>query len=65
MAASAVIRDLAADQIITEPGLYRMSLERHHSQPSAGVSVTSGILRKMELATPADVWAFHQLNPAR
>jgi len=29
------------------------------------VSVTSGILRAMELQTPADVWAFHQLNPDR
>lgn len=29
------------------------------------VSVTSGVLRKMELETPADVWAFHLLNPDR
>ena len=29
------------------------------------VSVTSGVLRKMELETPADVWAFSLLNPRR
>lgn len=59
------IIDLAPDQIITEPGFYRMPLSRHHNQPCDGVSVTSGILRKMELETPADVWAFHVLNPNR
>lgn len=50
---------------ITDPGFYRISLDRHHSQPCDGVSVTSGILRAMEIQTPADVWAFHQLNPDR
>lgn len=59
------IRQLADDETITEPGLYRISLERHHSQPCDGVSVTSGVLRAMELQTPADVWAFHLLNPRR
>jgi hypothetical protein len=59
------IRTLADDELITEPGLYAISLDRHHSQPCDGVSVTSGVLRKMELETPADVWAFHQLNPRR
>lgn len=59
------IRTLAADEKITEPGFYNISLDRHHGQPCDGPSVTSGILRKMELSTPADVWAFHQLNPNR
>lgn len=59
------IRTLAADEKITEPGFYQISLTRHHSQPCDGPSVTSGVLRQMELATPADVWAFHQLNPDR
>ena len=59
------IRTLEPDALITEPGFYNITLDRHHSQPCDGVSVTSGILRKMELATPADVWAFHQLNPDR
>lgn len=59
------IRTLDGDEVITEPGFYNISLDRHHSQPCDGPSVTSGILRTMELATPADVWAFHQLNPDR
>lgn len=59
------IRTLGPDEKITENGFYQISLDRHHSQPCEGVSVTSGILRQMELATPADVWAFHQLNPDR
>lgn len=59
------IIDLADDQRISEPGFYRMPLSQHHNQPCEGVSVTSGILRAMELQTPADVWAFHVLNPDR
>ena len=59
------IRTLGPDEVITEPGFYSMPLDRHHSQPCDGVSVTSGIQRKMELETPADVWAFHMLNPNR
>lgn len=60
-----MIRTLPDDAQITEPGFYSMSLDRHHGQPCDGPSVTSGVLRKMELATPADVWAFHVLNPDR
>lgn len=56
---------LGPDEKIAEPGLYAIPLERHHSQPCEGFSVTSGVLRTMELGTPADVWAFHRLNPAR
>ncbi len=59
------IIDLPEGAKITEPGFYRISIERHHSQPCDGVSVTSGILRKMELASPADVWETHLLNPDR
>lgn len=59
------IRTLGPDEQITEPGFYNISLDRHHSQPCDGPSVTSGVLRKMELATPADVWAFSLLNPDR
>lgn len=59
------IRTLADDEVISEPGFYNITLDRHHNQPCDGPSVTSGVLRKMELATPADVWAFHALNPER
>ena len=62
---SAEIRTLADDEQITEPGFYQISLDRHHDQPCDGVSVTSGVLRKMILETPADVWAFSKLNPDR
>lgn len=57
------IRTLADDELITEPGFYNISLERHHNQPCDGPSVTSGVLRKMILETPADVWAYSKLNP--
>lgn len=57
--------ELADGDRIDAPGFYRMSLDRHHGQPCVGPSVTSGVLRKMELQTPADVWAFHLLNPDR
>lgn len=59
------IRTLAEGEKIREPGFYAIPLSVHHGQPCDGVSVTSGVLRKMELETPADVWAFHPLNPDR
>lgn len=59
------VRTLAPDEKITEPGFYNISLDRHHSQPCDGVSVTSGTLRTMELHGPSKVWATHQLNPDR
>jgi len=59
------IRTLGPDEKITEPGFYAIPIDRHHDQPCDGPSVTSGVLRKMELQTPADVWAFSKLNPNR
>jgi hypothetical protein len=59
------IRTLKEGEKITENGFYDIPLSQHHGQPCDGVSVTSGVLRKMELASPADVWAHHQLNPKR
>lgn len=59
------IRTLADDELITEDGFYRISLERHHNQPCDGVSVTSGVLRKMHRHGPSKVWATHALNPKR
>lgn len=59
------IRTLKDGEKITEPGFYAIPLEVHHNQPCDGPSVTSGVLRKMELETPADVWAFSKLNPHR
>lgn len=59
------IRTLKDGEKISEPGFYNIPLSVHHSQPCIGPSVTSGVLRKMELQTPADVWAFSLLNPSR
>lgn len=59
------IREIGPDEKITENGFYRLPMERHHNQPCDGPSVTSSVLRTMELATPADVWAFHALNENR
>lgn len=60
-----LIKDLPDGELIQEPGFYRISLERHHSQPCDGPSITSSVLRKMETWTPADVWASSSMNPAR
>lgn len=62
---SPTIRTLADGEKITEPGFYRMPLEIHHAQPCDGISVTSSVLRTMELETPGDYWAFSLLNPDR
>ena len=59
------IRTLAKGEKITENGFYNITLDRHHDQPCTSVSVTSGILRKMDplIGDPAEVWATHKLNP--
>lgn len=57
------IRTLAEGDKITENGFYNIPLSVHHNQPCDGFSVTSGVLRAMELDSPAEVWAFHKCNP--
>lgn len=59
------IRTLGENDKISTPGFYAISLDRHHNQPCDGVSVTSGVLRTLELQSPADYWAFSTLNPDR
>lgn len=59
------IRTLAPGELITEDGFYSIPLERHHNQPCDGVSVTSGVLRKIHKHGPSKVWATHVLNPNR
>ncbi|WP_065330354.1 PD-(D/E)XK nuclease-like domain-containing protein [Tritonibacter mobilis] len=56
------IRTLEPGEKISEPGFYNIPLDVHHSQCCEGVSVTSGVLRRMEQEYPGDVWAFHDLN---
>ncbi|MBT9385506.1 PD-(D/E)XK nuclease-like domain-containing protein [Pseudooceanicola sp. CBS1P-1] len=58
-------RTLEPDELITEPGFYRISLDRHHNLPCDGPSVTSGVLRRMAKFAPSKVWARHPLNPDR
>tara|TARA_R110000868_G_scaffold237132_9_gene491644 strand:+ start:44049 stop:45017 length:969 start_codon:yes stop_codon:yes gene_type:complete len=58
-------RTLADDEMITEPGFYRISLDRHHNQPCDGPSVTSGVLRRMDKYPPSKTWATHALNADR
>jgi hypothetical protein len=60
-----VIRTLAPGELISENGFYNIPLSVHHGQPCIGPSVTSGVLRKMELHSAADVWAYSRLNPNR
>ena len=62
---TAEIRTLAPGELICEPGFYNIPLDVHHSQCCDGVSVTSGVLRRMKLEYPGEVWAFHDLNPDR
>ena len=59
------IRTLEPGEIIRENGFYQIPLSRHHSQPCSGVSVTSGVLRRMEHHGPSKTWATHMLNPNR
>lgn len=59
------IRTLRPGERIAENGFYNIPIEVHHSQCCDGISVTSGVLRKMELYSPFETWAFHDLNPDR
>ena len=59
------IRTLGPGEKICEPGFYNIPLAVHHSQCCDGVSVTSGVLRRIKQEYPAEVWAFHELNPNR
>ena len=59
------IRTLGPGEKISEPGFYNIPMSVHHGQPCDGVSVTSSVLRKMEMETPADYFAFSPLNPDR
>jgi hypothetical protein len=58
------ILTLKPGEKISKPGFYNIPLSVHHTQCCEGVSVTSGVLRRMDLESPADVWAYHDLNPS-
>lgn len=51
--------------VIDQPGQYAMSMDWYHSQCCAGPSVSSSGLRKIYHESPADFWAFSDLNDDR
>jgi len=52
-------------EVIREAGQYVMSMDHYHSQCCEGVSVSSSGLRKIYHESPADFWAFSDLNENR
>jgi hypothetical protein len=50
-------------RMIETPGLYRMPLEKYHTQCCIGPSVSSSGLRTIENDCPAEYWAFSSMNP--
>src|SRR5258708_18976764 len=58
-------RTLAPDALITEPGVYDLTMDRYHGQPCDGPSVSSSGLRTIWSASPAHYWLESSLNPHR
>lgn len=59
------MRPLPEDGIIRENGQYDIPMEVYHTQCCDGPSVSSSGLRKILLQSPADFWAFSDLNEDR
>lgn len=51
--------------LIDKAGQYELSMQRYHGQPCIGPSVSSSGLRKILNESPADFWAFSDLNDER
>lgn len=51
--------------MITEPGIYEISMDEYHSDCAPGASISSSGLRTIELECPLEYWAFSYLNPER
>lgn len=61
-----MIRDLPEDGVVREPGAYRVPIDHYHSQAIClGPSISSGGLRTIWNQSPADFWAYSELNPDR
>lgn len=56
-------RKLAPDALISEPGVYDLSMDRYHGQPCVGPSVSSSGLRTIWSESPAHFWSESQMNP--
>lgn len=52
-------------EVITAPGQYDMSMSWYHQQCCAGPSISSSGLRKIYHESPAEFWAFSDLNDFR
>lgn len=48
---------------ITEPGVYRIPMHWYHQDCCDGPSISSSGLRKIEMESPANYWAFSVYNP--
>lgn len=57
------IRKIEDGEIITEPGVYDMSLEWYHADCCDGPSISSSGLRTIDQKSPAHYWASSPLNP--
>lgn len=51
--------------MITENGIYDLTMEDYHGQPCDGPSISSTGLRTIELKSPAHYWCTSSLNPER
>jgi len=58
-------RTLPEGELITEPGVYDLSIEAYHGQPCAGPSISSGGLRTIWAQSPAHYYVDSALNPDR
>jgi len=58
-------RTLPDGALITEPGVYSLSMDRYHGQPCWGPSISSSGLRTIWARSPAHYWIDSSLNPDR
>jgi len=52
-------------EVVTEDGIYSMSMDWYHAQPCLGPSISSTGLRTIYHESPADFWAYSDLNEDR
>lgn len=60
-----IAQKLAPGALITEPGVYDLTMDVYHGQPCDGPSISSSGLRTIWSASPAHYWVESSLNPHR